>query len=154
MTHRRPLLRRLIPVLAWALAANLLPAPEAQAARNHISGQVIDRNGRPVDRAIVSLQPGNVQLVTDREGWFLIDYLRDDSGSRTRLRKKTDYTLEVFKPGFHTFNVSISYRKGAVAMDTITLVEETIQVEDHGENLDPALYKDTTHSAGATYEGQ
>ncbi|NCG22309.1 MAG: hypothetical protein GWP91_25105, partial [Rhodobacterales bacterium] len=73
---------------------------------------------------------------------------------RTRLAKKTDYVLEVFKPGFHSFAVSLHYKRGPITLEAITLVEETIQVQDHGENLDPTLYADPTHSAGANYEGQ
>lgn len=140
----------LYPLLAWLL---FVPAVSS-AGKNHITGQITDRNGQPVNRAIVSLQPGNVQLVTDREGWFLIDYLRDEEGERTRLLKKTDYTVEVFKPGFHTFSLSVYYKKGSITMDAITLTEETIQVQDQGENLDPGLYGEQTHSAGANYEGQ
>ena len=34
-----------------------------------------------------------------------------------------------------------------------TMVEETISVEDLSENLDPGLYQQSTHAAGATYEG-
>lgn len=139
--------------LSTVLALLALCAP-ALAGRNAISGQVVDRNGQPLDRAIVSLAPGNVQLVTDREGRFVIDYLRDEGGDRIRLAKKTAYAFDVFKPGFHTFSLQLAYRKGSVAIDTITLTEETIAVQDQGENLDPGLYGDATHAAGANYEGQ
>lgn len=131
-----------------------LSAPTAHAGRNAIAGQVFDRNGQPVNRAIVALRPGNVELVTDRQGRFLIDYLRDEDGSRTRLARKTDYALEVFKPGYHVHTVDLFFKRGAVDLPAITLVEETITVEDQAENLDPGLYKDPTHAAGANYEGQ
>ena len=62
------------------VAALLLSPASAEAGRNQIGGQILDRNGEPVNRAIVSLVPGNVQLMTDREGNFLIDYLRDEDG--------------------------------------------------------------------------
>ena len=107
-----------------------------------------------MDRAIISLEPGNVQLVTDREGRFLIDYLRDDDGERIRLAKRMDYELEVFKPGFHTQTFNFYYKKKGLMLDTFTLVEETIEVQDHGENIDPTLYSDQTTNTGATYEGQ
>ena len=46
------------------------------------------------------------------------------------------------------------YKKGGITMDPITLTEETIKIQDQAENLDPGLYSDPTHSAGANYEGQ
>jgi hypothetical protein len=135
----------------WLLLGLIAPS---LAGGHHIAGQIRDRNGQPVSRAIVSLEPGNVELVTDREGWFLIDYLREDDGKRVRLDKKTDYTLEVFKPGFHTFTLQLFYKRGQVEVETVTMIEETIDVADFPENLDPALYSSPTLSAGATYEGQ
>ena len=126
----------------------------AFAASHVIGGRVVDRNGEPLSRVVVSLAPGNVELVTDRDGRFLIDYLRDEQGERIKLGKKTEYTLEVFKPGFHTFQVPVSYRRGELEVETVTMIEETIDVRDFPENLDPALYSKATQSAGATYEGQ
>lgn len=139
--------------LGSILLALALAAP-AHAGRNQLEGQVSDRNGDPVNRAIVSLVPGNVQLMTDRDGQFLIDYLRDDEGQRTRLKKRTDYVLEIFKPGFHTQSFAVEYKRGTLEIPPVTLVEETIEVEDTGENIDPGLFKDPTHSSGAAYEGQ
>ena len=132
----------------------LLALAPAWAGNHHIAGQVVDRNGQPISRAIISLEPGNVELVTDREGRFLVDYLREEDGKRVRLDKKTDYRLEVFKPGFHTYTLELFYKRGAVTLETVTMVEETIDVADFPENLDPALYSRPTVSAGATYEGQ
>ena len=94
----------------------LFLALAACAGKGFISGQVIDRNGDPVDRAIVKLAPGNVQLVTDREGRFLIDYLRDETGERIKLAKRTAYEVEVWKPGFHTQEISLGYKRGEVVM--------------------------------------
>lgn len=136
------------------LALTLLLASAADAGTNQLEGQILDRNGMPVNRAIVSLTPGNLQLMTDREGQFVIDYLRDDEGERVRLKKRTEYTLEVFKPGFHTQALAISYRRGTLELPAVTLVEETIDVDDTAENIDPGLFQDPTHSAGAAYEGQ
>ncbi|MFT4622455.1 MAG: hypothetical protein ACI8PZ_001111 [Myxococcota bacterium] len=139
---------RLLLFVLLALPASTL------AARNQISGVVTDRNGDPVQQAIVGLVPGNVQLVTDRDGRFNIDYVRDDDGERARLRKRTNYTLEVFRPGFHARSLELYYKGGPVAVDPIALVEETIEVQDHGETLDPELYATPSQSTGATYEGQ
>lgn len=141
-------------LLAAATLAALWVSTPASAAKHLITGQVIDRNGEPVSRAVVSLSPGNVELVTDREGRYLIDYLRDDSGERVRLERKVDYTLEVFKPGFHTFTSTFFFKKGELVVDTVTMVEETIDTQDFPENLDPALYSRPTQAAGANYEGQ
>lgn len=126
----------------------------ALAGKHYIVGQVTDRNGEPVDRAVVTLDPGNVQLVTDREGRFLVDYLRDEDGQRVKLAKKTAYVVEIFKPGFHLKTVSVTYKKGVVEMEPLTLVEETIEIADDGAELDPDLYENATHSSGANYEGQ
>jgi hypothetical protein len=141
-------------VWGWfALCAAIGTTDTAHAAGQGIGGRVVDRNGEPVSRAIVSLSPGNVELVTDRDGRFIIDYLRDASGERTKLGKKTDYKLEVFKPGYHSFTLAVPYRRGELELEEVTMVEETIDVQDFPENLDPALYSQTTQSSGATYEG-
>ena len=138
--------------LSLALAALLFATPAL--ARNAISGEVKDRNGAPLDRVIITLKPGNVQLVTDREGRFLVDYLRDDEGERTKLSKKTDYAIEIFKPGFHLETRTFYYKSGELILDPFTMVEETIAVRDEGENLDPDIYSTGTTNTGATYEGQ
>lgn len=129
-------------------------ASDARASGQGIGGRVVDRNGEPVSRAIVSLEPGNVELVTDRDGRFQIDYLRDASGERVRLERKTDYTLEVFKAGYHAFTAPVAYRRGTLEVETVTMIEESIDVKDMPENLDPALYSARTQSSGANYEGE
>jgi hypothetical protein len=140
--------------IALCLCAGLATSGTAHAARHVIGGRVIDRNGEPLSRAVVSLAPGNVELVTDRDGRFLIDYLRDERGERIKLGKKTEYKLEVFKPGFHTFSVPVSYKRGEVEVEAVTMIEVSINVQDFPENLDPSLYTSATQSSGATYEGQ
>jgi hypothetical protein len=152
-----------IRVLA-ALVGSVLAVTPAWAATHLISGQVLDRNGRPMVRAIVSLTPApegcpegggcTVELVTDRDGRFVIDYLRDKTGERIKLAKKTEYTLEVFKAGYHTFTSAVPYRRGELPIEPVTMVEETIDVQDFPENLDPQLYTKATQSSGASYEGQ
>ena len=132
----------------------LLNATIALAGNNSINGEVLDRNGEPIPRAIVALTPGNVELVTDHQGRFMIDYARDDDGKRIKLSKRIEYELEVFKPGYHVEDRGFYYRRGPLVLDRFTLVEDSIEIEDDGENLDPGLYANETHSAGANYEGQ
>jgi hypothetical protein len=143
----------LLPSAGLALGLLFATAP-AFAAKNLLGGQVLDRNGAPIARAVVSLSPGNVQLVTDGDGKFAIDYLRDTAGERTHLLKKTNYTLDVYKPGFHPYTIAIYYKKGAVAMEPITLSEDAVRIEELPANLDPGAQQDPTHTAGANYEGQ
>ncbi len=138
-------MRWLAPLLAVLVGCGPKPA---------IQGHVVDRNGVGMSRAIVSLAPGNAELVTDREGNFLVDYLRGADGQRERLLKRTEYTIEVFKPGYHTYASKVPYRKGVLVLETVTMIEETIDLADLPENLDPALYKTQTQSSGANYEGQ
>jgi hypothetical protein len=140
--------RILLPLL---LAASTV----ALAAPHHaISGTIVDRNGSPVERAIVSVAPGNVQLVTDQNGWFEIDYLRDESGERTKLGKRTIYEVEVFKAGYHVSTTTVEYKKGELILEPITLKEDTIRIVGADENIDPGQFPDRSHSAGAAYEGE
>ena len=146
------MLRTAIRTTALVVALGL--SSSALAGKHAIVGQVVDRNGQPVDRAIVSLEPGNVQLVTDREGRFLIDYLRDETGERTKLAKKSDYTLEIFKAGYHIETRAFFFKRGTVEVDRVTLVRDTIEMADDTSGMDPADFDQATHSAGANYEGQ
>lgn len=137
----------------------LLAACPAIAGKHYISGRVIDRNGDPVDKALITLRPNidkevEVQLVTDREGRFLVDYLRDGEGERARLAKRAPYDLEVYKPGFHVRDLNFDYRKGELQLETVMMTEDTIEVSDDDVDLDPDAYEQRTHSAGANYEGQ
>jgi len=144
-------------VLGMSLLAVGTPA---SAAKHYISGRIIDRNGDPIDQAVITLQPkvdgtkANVQLVTDREGRFLVDYLRSESGERAKLSRKVDYKLEVFKPGFHTREVVFAYKSGELQVDTLMMTEDTIVVHGDDAKLDPAAYETATQASGATYEGQ
>ncbi|MFT7520299.1 MAG: hypothetical protein ACI9MC_002444 [Kiritimatiellia bacterium] len=131
----------------------------AHAGKHYIAGRIIDRNGDPIDQAIITLHPTDpeeisAQLVTDKEGRFLVDYLRQNDGERARLSKRADYKLEVFKPGFHTKQVGFFYKKGEMRVETLTMTEDTIVVHDDKANLDPNAYDTRTQSSGATYEGQ
>lgn len=147
-------MRRLALPALGALAAALIAGPARADSRHYITGVVTNGAGQPVARAIVSLSPGNVELVTDAEGRFTIDYLRDDTGERTKLAKRTDYELEVYKPGFHPESRAFYYKKGAIQVDGIVVTQDAIAVDDDGQNIDPSLYSDGTQTDGATYEGQ
>jgi hypothetical protein len=126
----------------------------ACASHRAITGSVLDRNGDPIERAIVSVHPGGVEIVTDQNGRYVIDYLRTTDGSRTELQKKTDYQLEAFLPGYHITRASLSYRRGKVEADPITLVPDTVRMSESDADLDPSLYPDRSQSAGSTYEGE
>ena len=133
----------------------LLLAPvTACAGSRAISGQVIDRNGQPVPQAIVSLEPGNVEVVTDAEGRFDIGYLRDDRGDRKALAARTAYRVEAFKVGFHVADRAVDYRSGQLALPPLTLTPETIEVAPAAVDLDPARDGEAVRAAGATYEGE
>ena len=119
-----------------------------------ISGQVLDRNGAPIARANVGLAPGNVEIITDDDGRFAIDYLRDAEGSRTKLAKRTDYTLDYFKVGFHPEKQTFYYKHGDFALEAVTLSEDTIRVESAAVDIDPAAFPDRQASSGGSYEGE
>jgi hypothetical protein len=124
------------------------------ATHRSISGTVLDRNGEPLERVIVSLEPGNVELVTDEAGKFVIDYLRDERGERKGLTTRTDYKLTTFKPGFHDGELTFRFKRGDLILDPIELSKDTIRVKAGDENLDPKLYPDRSQNNGAAYEGE
>lgn len=135
------------------LAVGLALLLQGCFGNHYIMGAVIDRAGQPVRRAIISLEPGNVQLVTDQEGRFLIDYLRDTEGERVRLQRRTEYRIEVYKPGYHLAKSTFFYDRGAIEVQAVKLVEDTLEVQGDDATLDPAAYDQRTQSSGATYEG-
>ncbi len=135
------------------LAGAVLVAPGC-ASKRAIYGTVVDRNGEPMDRVIVSLDPGGVELITDSEGHFVIDYLRDDEGERIKLDKKTEYTLEAFRTGYHVQRTDFYFKRGELILDPVTMKEDTIQLRASDDDIDPARFPDRTHSAGSNYEGE
>jgi hypothetical protein len=155
---RRRALSLLGAGVAWVAA--LVPGA-AHAAQRSISGRVVDRNGEPVDRAVISLHslhslhsldPGQVELLTARDGSFTIDHLRDNVGERTKLERHTRYTLDVFKAGYHTERIEFSYRHGALELEPVTLTWETLEVQDKGVMgavIDPDRFRSEDRS-GAT----
>lgn len=126
----------------------------ACATHHVISGQVVDRNGQPVERANVALAPGNVEIITDDNGHFAIDYLRDAEGSRTKLSRRTDYTVEFFKVGFHPEKQAFYYKRGEFVLEPVTLTEDTVRVETATVDIDPAKFPDRQQAAGGSYEGE
>lgn len=123
-------------------------------AKRVITGTVIDRNGDPLDRVVISLAPGNVELITDETGAFTIDYLRDDAGERIKLDKRTTYEVVAFKPGFHDATSSFYYKRGELVLEPLSMVQDTIRVDANTENIDPNLYPDRAQNNGAAYEGE
>jgi hypothetical protein len=123
-------------------------------ATRQISGQVIDRNGQPLDRTLVKVVPGGVELITDQSGAFAFDYLRDETGARTKLETRQAYTVEVFKPGYHVEQVPVRYGRGVLILAPVTLREDTIRVESAPVDLDPDAVNTQGQSSGATYEGE
>lgn len=124
------------------------------APHHAIMGKVVDRNGEPMDRVIISVDPGAVEMITDSDGAFMVDYLRDDAGERVKLARRSNYTIEAFRTGYHIARTDVYFKKGELLMEPITLAEDTIRVDGSEDNIDPALYPDRTQSAGATYEGE
>ncbi len=139
-----------LPVMPLLFAVGLAACAPKQA----ILGSVHDRNGTPVPRAIVALNPGNVELITNAEGGFTIDYQRDDEGRRKPLDTRTSYTVEVLKPGYHASTSQFYFKRGTLTLDTITLLEDTIEVSPSEGDLDPNQHPDRSQSEGSTYEGE
>ena len=141
----------------WSLlAASLLGGLALPGCSTHraILGQVVDRNGKAVGRANVTVTPGNVEIITDDDGRFTVDYLRDAEGTRVKLGKRTEYTVEFFKVGFHPEKATIFYTKGDLAMDPVTLTEDTVRVAASSTQFDPADHPDRGQDAGGSYEGE
>ena len=124
------------------------------AARQAITGKVVDRNGDPIDRVIVSLTPGDVELLTDSDGGFAIDYMRDEKGQRVRLERRRDYSVEMFRLGYHVGQTTVTYKRGELVMEPVTLTEDTVRMEAPEVEVDPGQFRDRTQGSGATYEGE
>ncbi len=138
-----------VRALVWALCLG----SSGCAARGQILGSVVDSNGAPVPRAEITLAPGGVSLYTDQAGRFAIDHLIE-ADRPVRVTPRTDYALEVFKPGYHTQTASFRYERGAVELSAVRLVEDTLEVLPDTLRLEVGLQQRPTQAAGATYEGQ
>lgn len=126
----------------------------ACSVHHAISGQVLDRNGQPIERANVALAPGNVEIITDDNGRFVIDYSRDAEGSRAKLSRRTDYTVEFFKVGYHPLSQAFYYKAGELVLEPATLSEDTVRIETTTVDIDPATLSDRQQAAGGSYEGE
>ena len=115
--------------MRWTLLF-LLCLPVVAVAKGHaIVGQVIDRNGKPVERVNVALSPGNVEIITDNSGGFRIDYLRDADGNRIKLSKRTEYVLTFFRVGYNEESLQFSYKRGELILeyDPNSLLESELE---------------------------
>jgi hypothetical protein len=126
----------------------------AQAKGRAIEGQVVDRNGQGLGMVSVSLAPGNVEIVTEPDGSFRIDYLRDARGERIKIGRRTEYQVVLFRVGWHEQQLAVSYRRGELSLAPITLQEDIIRVENSDENIDPGSHTDPAQNAGGSYEGE
>ncbi len=136
------------------LVTSVLLLATVGCASHQISGTIVDRNGQALERVIITVEPGNVQLVSDQAGAFTIDYLRDEAGERVKLDKKSDYSVEAFKVGYHIADTSLYYKRGELLLEPIVLKEDTIRVSGTEADIDPGQYPDRSQSSGATYEGE
>lgn len=137
--------------LSWLWMAALLVG----CAKHHaISGQVLDRNGKPLGRTNVALSPGNVELITDDDGRFTIDYLRDAAGTRVKLARRTDYTVEYFKVGYHVDTASFYFKNGELSLTPVSLTADTVHVSPSTVPFDPGEGSDRGQDAGGSYEGE
>lgn len=137
-----------------ALSLILLVLLGGCAVKRSISGQVVNRNGEGLERVNVKIEPGNVEIITDDEGKFFLDYLRDEEGNRIKLKRRSDYQVELFKVGYHDEKSEIHYVRGELVVEPITLTEETIRVDTSQDDIDPGKYADRAQSSGGSYEGE
>ena len=127
----------------------------AGCAKHHaISGQVVDRNGKPLGRANITLAPGNVEIITDDDGRVMIDYLRDAEGTRVKMGKRTDYAIEYFKVGFHPQKATFYFKNGELTLEPVTLAEDTVRVAPSDTAFDPGAHPNRGQEAGGSYEGE
>lgn len=124
------------------------------ATKRQIAGQVVDRNGEGLARVNVRLEPGNVEIITDDEGRFLVDYLRDEEGNRIKLKRKSAYTVSLFKVGYHEATSEVNYLRGELVIEPIALTEDTVRVSNSDDDIDPARFTDRAQNAGGSYEGE
>jgi hypothetical protein len=124
---------------------------DALGANAVIGGIVTNQNNEPLERAQIRLSPGNVELVTGRDGRYEIVYLRDQTGERVKLTKRQEYQLEVFKVGFHVTTVPVIYKRGVLEVETVSLTPETLKIDDMLVDLDASELM--TQANGNSKEG-
>jgi hypothetical protein len=137
------------------LLISTIPLLTLGCARHHlIRGSVVGRNGEPVERVLVSLEPGGVEVVTDEQGAFLIDYVRNPEGERKKLSKRTNYTLSAYKAGFHDQAMEFYFKRGELTLEPLSLTADSIVIKPGEDSIDPKLYPDRSQNNGAAYEGE
>lgn len=132
----------------------LLLGSHAAYAKAAIHGTVTDRNGEPMSHVNVRVSPGNLEIVTDDDGAFTVDYLRDEAGERTHLARRTTYTFEMYKLGFQLAKADLEYKSGEVQLEPVTLSPDTITVRASATDMDPANGTETDPQGGGSYEGE
>ncbi len=94
-------------------------------------GRVVDRNDQPLKRVTILVSPGNGELITNKWGEYEIDRLHADDGSPIPLEPGTDYTINAWKPGYHETTQIFRFDGGVQEIPTITLIEDSIKLEDY-----------------------
>ncbi len=94
-------------------------------------GRVVDRNDQPLKRVTILVTPGNGELITNKWGEYEIDRLHADDGSPIPLEPVTVYTITAWKPGYHETTQIFRFEGGVQEIPTITLIEDTIKLEDY-----------------------
>ena len=145
-------------------APTLMCLALAGCAHQNIAGAVLDRNGSPVVGVIVSVEPGpnqssgegvtRVEVLTDAEGRWSVDYLRNTVGERVRLARRTRYRVEAFRVGYHVVDAEFDYRRGEVEVAPLTLTEDAIRVAAPEDDIDPGRFNRPSQATGATFEGE
>jgi len=142
----------------WLVVVGLAAAAPAFGGGSAIGGSVVDRNGVPLGRVMVKLatpDAGEVEVVTDPNGLWRVEYLRDEQGEHIKLGKKTTYTLELFKVGYHLQSMPVEYKRGALDLPEVRLVPDSIAMgeKDH-DNLDASIAGTSGGGETDTKEGQ
>ncbi len=94
-------------------------------------GRVVDRNDQPLKRVTILVSPGNGELISNKWGEYEIDGLHDDEGNRIPLTRGQDYTINAWKPGYHETTQIFRFEGGVQEIPTITLIEDSIKLEDY-----------------------
>ncbi len=94
-------------------------------------GRVVDRNDQPLKRVTILVTPGNGELISNKWGEYEIDRLHADDGSPIPLSPGEDYTINAWKPGYHETTQIFRFDGGVQEIPTITLIEDTIKLEDY-----------------------
>jgi hypothetical protein len=115
-------------VLAVAIAAPSLIAPEASQAQNQVRGRVKDENSRPVSFVQVQLVPGDRRVIADQNGEFVI------AGLRTG-----DYALKLRRIGFTPAEIKVHVPSDEgwipITMTSLPRVLDSIRIRERASIL-------------------